>query len=1105
MIEIPGRKKILLYLINKEKYKGEEIFPFSYCQEGIAESVQLSQNRASKLLIEMEENGLIEKESRKVKGASNKRYVYFLTEKGEKKAEKVKGDIKEEKIHIKTEDGTNEIKLKDIREYVQGSNSYLFALNNLDTDDVLDLTEIGDKDIFVDREKEIGVLKEYLGEKEDKNVSTLLLKGYMGVGKTHFVKKIEEDLRDKGFDFYEGKSYFEGCPPLFPFQNIFSEILEEKPEIVEEDRILELFNTEKKDWKDEVESFNFSDESFFNKMKNVLESLSSQRSIVLFIDNLQWIDSISFRFIKYLTDELEENLVTLLGAYRKEEVDNPSSDISTEYVVNSSNSKTIEIEPFNWNNSRKLLVTKIGRNDIPREFVEMIHELTGGISLFIEALTDKMLENDTLQPLKEKYPKTFEEVKLPEKVKDLYDLKFKHLDPQEKEVLQLSSCIDDNFSEGLILSAMQGEEKETKEIIEYLKRADVLHDTSENTLDFTHEMTRFTVYKSLSKSKRKSLHERIAESLRDIDEEKDVNHHFMLGKHLEKIEKFKEAVRSYLRGADKAEEIYRNEKAVQLYKSALKLLEKYPVTGIDENKIHENLAEVLERNEDHSEAIDHLKKAKRETDDNKRRLVSLHRKMAGCLSNKSQYKKATKHIEEGQKILSQIEQIPSEVEKEKCKLLKEKGMVCLRKNEFEKCENIFKEMKDLSEKIDSIEDKAEAIHYLGAIAYYRSDFDQAKEHLQRSIEIRKNSEDLMGLADSYNNLGVVFRKLQEPEKALEYYKKANEIEKEIGDQEGAPYALDNIGIIYHDLGKLDKSIEYHKKCLDIEKKRGNKHGIAATLDNIGVVYFSMGEFDEALEYHQQSLELKKELEDRSGISFSLYNMGLSYRGKSDFEEAIDHLEKSLEIRKELEDKLNIGYSKLWIGITYLNIKDLDRSEEHLKNALDIFKKTESDHGMGMALTYLGRLKVFQNSLDEAKKYLEHSEKIKSKLEEESYKLIVDRHFAEFYLEKNRLEKSLAHCQISLRKAKRSDMINQLGKCRKVLGKIYCKKYIFHRGQKEFRKALDIFDETGDIMNKAEVMLEWGNRLIEQGSEEKGEEKRSKGLKLLRECQIDISS
>jgi len=1033
-----------------------------------------------------------------------KKILLYLDDKGEKEAEKIKKEIEEKNILIKTENGVDETKLGSIGDYVNGPNSYLFALNNLDNEGILDLTDLGQKDIFINRETEISTLKKNIKREESENINTLLIEGVTGVGKTRLVKEIKRYTKEVGIDFYGGEEFYESIQPFSQLQKIFSEILAKKPKIIDDEDVVELFKSEGEGLKEKSKELDIADKYLFNELKKALENFASNDPYIMFIDNLQWIDPATSRLLEFLTEEIKNSSLLILGAYRKEEMNNPNSKKSIDAIIHSNHSKTVEIEPFDWKNTRKLLISKIGRNDVPGKFVEMIYEVTDGVPLFVEAFIDKMLKDGILNPLKNEYPSRLDEIKLPSEVKELYDNKFKELGKKEKEVLQLCSCFDNDFSKDLIFKAVKGEKNEIKKTIENLKRNNFLEDNQKGRSDFKLEMTRFFLYKTLSDSRRKELHKKLAQSLKGIDEEEVVDYHLKLGKHLEVIDKFKEAIKVYLKGSDKAKKNYENDTAVQLYERALKILEEKHVKGIDKIKIHEDLSGVLERKEKYSEALDHLKKAKKETED-RRRLLSLNRKIAGCLRKTNQYDKASQYIEEGLEILSKADEISYQDEKEKCRLLKEKGMVCLRKNEFEECQNIFNDMKNLSDKIESKKDKAEAIHYLGTIAYYRSDFDQAKEHLQRSIELRKEVDDLEGLLKSYNNLGVVFRNLQEPNKALEFYKKANKIKKELGSEEDDLSALENIGIIYYDLGELDKSIEYYQKCLEIEKKVEDEHGMAATLDNIGVSFFGKGEFDKALEHHERSLELKKKFEDRSGISYSLYNKGLTYRGKGKFEKSLDLLKESLEIRKELEDKLNIGYSQLWIGILYLDMGKLDKSSEYLKKALDIFKETKSDHGMGMTLTYLGRLNIFQDSLDEAKKYLEHSEKIKSKLEEEGIKLIVDRHFAEYYLEKNRLEKSLAYCQEALRKAKRTDMKNQLGKCRKVLGKLYCEKNVFSKGQKEFQKALKIFNETGDKKNKAEVLFEWGDRLIERGEEERGNRKKSEAIKLFEELDMDISS
>ncbi len=152
-MSISTRKKILLHLPgSKEKAESSsDPIIFEQCQEGISDVMDRSQNRISRLLKEFETEDLVEVKKKRFESCPQSRKVYFLSQKGEKKAREIKNDIKEKTISIKTEDEVSEIKLKDLDRYIKGRNKILFALNNLDKKGLLDLTDIGKDDFFVDQ------------------------------------------------------------------------------------------------------------------------------------------------------------------------------------------------------------------------------------------------------------------------------------------------------------------------------------------------------------------------------------------------------------------------------------------------------------------------------------------------------------------------------------------------------------------------------------------------------------------------------------------------------------------------------------------------------------------------------------------------------------------------------------------------------------------------------------------------------------------------------------------------------------------------------------------------------------------------------------------
>lgn len=1081
MAEVPGRKKILLHLQKEENIDQMVPTPFSYCQEGIAEAIELSQNRVSKLLEEMKENGLVKEKSGEVEGSPQQRNTYFLTDKGEEEAKQKKQSIGQRDIKIKTENGISQIKLKEIKEYVEGPKPLLFALNDLDQDGVLDLTYLGENNIFVNRDEELSFLKEYVRKTKSGNSQTILIEGYIGVGKTRLIEEFERS-EAKEIDVYKENGNSKSDNPYLIFQDLFSKILDDLDEDeLKKPNILELFNAES------------AEERIIDKSKELLEEEASKRPIMIFLDDIQSIDTKSLELFKSLTEETDKIPILLLGAYR-EKGDEKTPHF--EELIRSDRTEVLNIDPLDWKQTRSLLTRKIGRRQVPDGFVDMIQNITEGVPLFIEAVIDEMLDTGVIDPVKGIYPESLDELELPDKIKKVYDKKLNRLDEGEEKVLNIRSCMIEDVSEDLLVKTMDGS-KEIKQTIKSLKAKNLFEASSKNKVNFVHPMIRFTIYESLREEKKKEFHTLLAETLEELVQNESSDLYFRIARHHEKGGKLENALRSYKKAANQAEKIYENQEAIRICKKILELLEENQIQNINRNDIHEKMADMFKRIDEYEKALDHVKTIKKKFDDLPDR-TRCCRKQIECLRNMRRYDEALDLIEKCMTKISQTDQLSFDLKKEKCKLLKEKGMIQLRKNQYDESRRTFLKMKRIAKKLKSKKDEAEAIHYLGSIDFYRSDFYEAKEKLERAIELRDEIDNLKGLSESYTNLGVVYRKLQEPREALEYYKKANEIEKEIGSEEGSLAALNNIGIVYDDLGELDKSIEYHTKCLEIEKKRGDKHGVASDLDNLGVIYSKKGEFDKAIEYHKKSLEKKKDLENRLGISFSYYNLGGAYRGKSEFEKAIDYFEKSLEIREELENRLNIGYSELGLGITYLKMFKLEKAEEFLERALELFKETKSDHGMGLTMAYLGKLNVMKDSMDAAEKFLEHSERIKSDLDEFRLELIVERLLAEYHLAKNRLEKALAYCEKSIKKAKESGMSNDLGEGKKVNGNIYHKKGIDWKATEEFSEAVDIFDETGDKKNKAEALIMWSKLLSDKGKKA-ASDKISSAIELLEEC------
>lgn len=1099
MIELNGREKILLHLQEYELTNRDSDSSFFSSQKGIAEIVELSRTRVSTLLGEMENKQLVEKRDKKFDKTLRKRKVYYLTDVGREEARKIKEELKDKTIWLVMEEKKRKLTMKELKDQVGEPEPYLFIINNL-KGDVLDLDDIGKNEVFLDRKSEKRKLKNRLQKVKSGGSFVFLISGFTGVGKTKLVEQVKDYAESIGYNIFEEKAFPESTTTYFPLQNIFSEIYDEFEISKKSEKPLILKSREFRD-KDigKGEDQKYIEESIYEDAVEWMKKISSKEPLLIFLDDLQWAKGSTHKLLYHLSSSLEDEPVFLVGAYRKDEMESRGLRDTKEKISCLDNSENLHLDPFDWEDGRKFIYEKLGRKALPDDFIELFYEITKGNPLFLNAVIDELVERGKLDPLKGKYVRKEDEVEISEEVKTIFESKLNRLSDVEKEILYLISCFEEKTSKELLKGLVDIEKDELERKIDDLSDINILKKEMENQIDFSHDMIRTATYEKIPENEKKDYHERIAAEIRKVFEPEEEVYYARIARHEEKAGDLEKALRFYLKAGGKAEEVYANHEAVRLYEKALKFRQEREVSEVEKYRIFERLADAKRTLKRYKEALEDLKKAKEKVDRDEVS-VRLHRKLAECYRYRRDYDKALEKIDSGLDTVLKDDAL-KETE-ERCELLKEKGIINMRKNEYDRCEEIFEEMKEISEEIGCKKSKAEAFHYLGSIAIYRSRLDKAIDNLKKSIDISEEIGNKEKLVDTYNNLGIVYKRRQQYRKALNQLKKANMLEKKISFKDGSRWALDNIGSICSDIGELDKSINYHKKCLDIEKKVDDKHGIAASLDNIGVSHYKKGNFNQAIEYHERSLELKEELENRNGISLSLYNLGKAYRAKGELDKALEYIEESLDICEDLgERQQHIAYSKLWLGILNIDLGEMNRAEEYLNEALEVFKELEVDYGMGMALSYLGRIEALSGSLNKARIYSEHSRKIGKDFEDMVFEIRVNRNLAQTYIKFRKYREALESCKKALEVAEESGAKNEIGICRKVLGRIYFKRDRFDKAGKEFEKACDILEDVGNKMEKARVLLLWAKMLsiLDEGS---ASDKMSTAAELVEECRLD---
>ena len=77
-----------------------------------------------------------------------------------------------------------------------------------------------------------------------------------------------------------------------------------------------------------------------------------------------------------------------------------------------------------------------------------------------------------------------------------------------------------------------------------------------------------------------------------------------------------------------------------------------------------------------------------------------------------------------------------------------------------------------------------------------TEYDKAKEYIEKALPVKIQIGDKQGEASSYNNLGTVFQCLGEYDKAKEYLEKALAIRMQIGDEDGEANSYGNLATLF---------------------------------------------------------------------------------------------------------------------------------------------------------------------------------------------------------------------------------------------------------------------------------------------------------------------
>ncbi|MCK5202606.1 MAG: AAA family ATPase, partial [Desulfobacterales bacterium] len=193
----------------------------------------------------------------------------------------------------------------------------------------------------------------------------------------------------------------------------------------------------------------------FEAVKDLLVNLSEEKPLVVFLEDIHWMDKISEEFFNFFTHSIHGLPIMMLTAYRPEA--EPPWTKGAHY-------RQLGLETLSAGSSVKLVRNILGDLELDPNLEEKIVVKTGGNPFFVEEMVRELLERGDVVQEGDRYVsrQPIDQLDIPSSVQGVLAARMDRLSEDLKRTMQVASVIGRDFAYKILRSIMElGDELRT--------------------------------------------------------------------------------------------------------------------------------------------------------------------------------------------------------------------------------------------------------------------------------------------------------------------------------------------------------------------------------------------------------------------------------------------------------------------------------------------------------------------------------------------------------------------------------------------------------------------------------------------------------------------
>jgi tetratricopeptide (TPR) repeat protein/predicted Ser/Thr protein kinase len=560
----------------------------------------------------------------------------------------------------------------------------------------------------------------------------------------------------------------------------------------------------------------------FEQCTNVLNIVSNQRPLLLFMDDFQWADDASISLLFHLGRRIEGNPILVLVAYRPDEValgrgedKHPLEGVVNELkrkfgdiLIDLSQEEKVEDRAF----IEDFLDTEPNR--LGAVFRQALYDHTGGHPLFTIELLRAMQERGDL--VHDEQGRWVEGASLnwdglPPRVEAVIEERIGRLEENLREMLSVASVEGEDFTAQVIARVQDVKERLLLRDLsqELEKRHRLVREQEELRVDgkllsryrFAHHLLQRYLYNDLSAGERRLLHGEIACILEELFEDNSDVVAVQLAFHYGHAENAEKELQYLIQAGHQALAIYANQEAESYYRRALNLAD----SVAERAELLSGIGEALFGQSNYTESIQTWREGielyQSLGAEGINGMARLYARSARAAWNAGDTPGGLELCQEG---LEAIENAPESYET--ALLVHEAGRAYHFNGIPEEAEPLCRKALEAAERLGALDVQADVLATYGVLPDISP--EEALESLTRAVEIAETTGLLRIAYRAHNNLGFAKGALSgDLHGALDNSLQAVETARKLGSTFDELFALSNVFDFWFDLGELTSAEE----------------------------------------------------------------------------------------------------------------------------------------------------------------------------------------------------------------------------------------------------------------------------------------------------------